>query len=446
MPAPLTSTLGAFVAAIGREGAPADARAAAVTGFIDTCATTIAGRREPAVQVLLEASRPLPAGRAPLFFGEQATDASTAALLNGTAAHALDYDDVALRGHPSAVLVSTILALGAQTGACGADMLDAYVAGYEVWADLVDRETDIHHVKGWHPTGIFGAIGASAAASVLLRLDAGQCAHALGLGASQSAGVMSNFGAMAKPFHVGRAAQAGVLAARLAKAGFTASADALEHPQGFLAAVSPQGRVDRERPAAAGRPFQIADRRANVKRYPLCYYTHRALDGMLALRVRHGVQADQVAQVEVRMSQEHATVLRNHRPTTGLAAKFSIEFAMASALCNGRAGLAELGDACVQAPGVQRLIERVTVIPIPADDPQTPGAAYADQVFVTLRDGSRLEGEPVHQALGHARRPLDRTQLRAKFSDALAYGGHVGDAAALFERLAGLDCQERVFA
>lgn len=437
----LTRELGCFVAGVAREGSSREARAAATTGFVDTCATLIAGRNEPAVETLLRALAPLPPGRAALLFGVQETDAATAALVNGTAAHALDYDDVALRGHPSAVIVPAILALAAESGASGARLLDAYVAGYEVWAELVDREADIHHLKGWHPTGIFGAIGASAAAAVLLQLDAEQAMHALGLGASQSAGLMSNFGAMAKPFHAGRAAQAGVLAARLARAGFTASHDALEHPQGFLTAVSPGGKVDRSRPAAIGSRFQIVERRMNVKRYPLCYYTHRALDGMLALRQTHAIRAEEVEHVEVRMSREHATVLRNHRPVTGLAAKFSIEFAMASALVAGSAGLAELTDDFVARSLVQRLIERVHVTPIPADDPETPAAAYADQVIVTLRDGTRLEGEPVHQALGHAQRPLSRAELQAKFVDALVHGRYEGDAAGLFDRLAGLEQQ-----
>jgi 2-methylcitrate dehydratase PrpD len=395
------------------------------------------------VETLLRALNPLPPGPATLLFGAGTSDAASAALVNGTAAHALDYDDVVLRGHPSAVLVPAILSLAAETGADGARMLDAYVAGYEVWADLVDRESDIHHMKGWHPTGIFGAISASAASAVLMRLDNAQCAHAIGLGATQSAGLMSNFGAMAKAFHAGRAAQAGVVSARLARAGFTASLDALEHPQGFLTAVSPAGQVDRDRSATAGAPFQIVRRRMNVKRYPLCYYTHRALDGLLALQAAHGLRAEEVEHVEVRMSQEHATVLRNHRPSTGLEAKFSIEFAMACALVAGRAGLTELTDDFVQQALVQRVIERVHVTPIPADDPETPAAAYADQVIVTVRDGKRLAADPVHQALGHAQRPMDRLQLQAKFVDALAHGRYEGDSLALFERLSTLDRQSR---
>ncbi|AEG92510.1 MmgE/PrpD family protein [Ramlibacter tataouinensis] len=435
----LTRELGRFVARVAREGAPGEARAVACVGFIDTTGTLIAARQEDAVQTLLRALAPLPPGRARLLYGAQTTDAGTAALVNGTAAHALDYDDVALRGHPSAVLVPAIVSLATEMGCSGARMLDAYVAGYEVWGELVDRETGIHHLKGWHPTGIFGSIGAAAAAAVLLELDEEQSMHALGLGASQSAGLMSNFGAMSKPFHAGRAAQAGVLSARLARAGFTASADALEHPQGFLAAVSPRGEVDPVREVAVHARWQLPARRMNVKRYPLCYYTHRSLDCMLALRATCPFAPEDVEGVEVHMSQEHATVLRNHRPTTGLAAKFSIEFAMASAIVAGRAGLGELTDGFVQQPLVQRLIERVYVMAIPADDPHTPAAAWADQVIVTLKDGSVLQGEPVHQALGHAERPLGPADLRAKFVDALAHGRYEGDAQALFDQLAALE-------
>src|SRR5688572_33237771 len=142
----------------------------------------IAGRNEAVTATLLAALKPLPQGPVKLWFGETATAASEAALVNGVAAHALDYDDVALRGHPSAALVPAILAVGQELGSTGAQMLDAYVAGYEVWANLVRREKDVHHIKGWHPTGIFGAIGAAAACAVLRKLEAKEAGYAIGLG------------------------------------------------------------------------------------------------------------------------------------------------------------------------------------------------------------------------------------------------------------------------
>lgn len=432
----LTQELAEFVARVGAGGAPEEARAIARTGFIDSIATMIAGSREEVTTTALAALSPLAPGPCRLWFGETRTTAADAALLNGIAAHALDYDDVALRGHPSAVLVPAIVSAGAELGSSSTRMLDAYVAGYEVWAELVGRESDNHHMKGWHPTGIFGAIGAAAACAVLRGLDATRSRHALGLGASQSAGLMANFGFMSKPFHAGRAAQAGVVAARFAAGGFTASPDALEHPQGFLSAVSPAGTVDRVSLATGlGSDWSIIAERLNVKKYPACYYTHRAIDAALELVAATPIDPQAVERVDVSISRENATVLRNHRPKTALEAKFSIEFAMAAALIAREVGLAQLEDGFVLTGGVQSLMERVHVKPGTVYDPESAGSLLADQVVIITRDGRRHESAPVRYARGHAKLPLPAEGLRAKFLDCLRYGGYRGDAAAFFERI-----------
>ena len=436
----LTRDLGCFVARVANHGVPAEARAVARIGFIDSIATMIAGRREDAARILCAALEPLPAGRSQLWFSGRRCAAPEAAWLNGVAAHALDFDDVALRGHPSAVLVPAILAEAEEIGATGSAMLDAYVAGYEVWANLVDREKDMHHGKGWHPTGVFGAIGAAAACASLRKLDAEQCCHALSLGASQSAGIMSNFGSMAKPFHAGRAAHAGLLSARLAAAGFKASADALEHPQGFLAAISPRGNVDRDRPVGAlGERWQITERRMNLKKYPTCYYTHRALDAVLSLLAQTRIDHTKVARIEVLISREQITVLKNHAPRDALAAKFSMEFAMAGALVAGKVGLAELRDEFVQSAAVQRLYPCVTLKPATDYDPGAVGWAVHDQVIVTLADGSTHPSEAVRHARGHAALPLTDSELRAKFVDCVKHGSYAGDPEKLLEQINGMD-------
>jgi 2-methylcitrate dehydratase PrpD len=432
----LTQDLGAFIARVVSQGTPSEACEVAKTGFIDCIATMIAGSREEATLTMLSALSPLPPGNVRLWFGDTRTSASEAALINGVAGHVLDYDDVALVGHPSATLVPAIVSQGQELGSTGAQMLDAYIAGYEVWANLVERERDNHHMKGWHPTGIFGAIAASAAAAVLRRLNAQQCAHAIGLGASQSAGLMSNFGSMAKSFHAGRAAQAGVTAARLAAAGFTASPDAIEHPQGFLAAVSPKGNVDRESGTGTmGETWQIVSEGLNVKKYPACYYTHRSIDAMLDLLAATPLDPKDVERVDVTISRENATVLRNHRPQTALAAKFSIEFAMASALVARQVGLAQLEDSFVRSAPVQALYERVHVTPGDEYDPETAGSLLHDQVTITTRDRRKLDSAKVRYARGHAKLPLASADLQAKFMDCTRYGRFEGDAAALFERL-----------
>ncbi|MBN8902209.1 MAG: MmgE/PrpD family protein, partial [Rhodospirillales bacterium] len=279
--------------------------------------------------------------------------APEAAWINGTAAHALDYDDVALRGHPSTVLVPAILAEAEALDASGADMLTAYVAGYETWAELFRRDSGLLHQKGWHPTGLYGAVGAAAACAKLHKLDAETAAIAIALGASQAAGLMSNFGTMTKPFHAGKSAHAGIMAARLAKAGFTANTDALEHPQGFLHAISPTGTEDREGAPRAGTEWAILTQGLGIKKYPTCYCTHRAIDCVLDLVATTPIAPEQVAKVTVGISDYFATVLRNHQPDTGLAAKFSIEFAMASGIVAYSVGLRELTDGFVQRPDLQ---------------------------------------------------------------------------------------------
>jgi 2-methylcitrate dehydratase PrpD len=336
--------------------------------------------------------------------------------------------------------VPAILAEAEEIGGSGSAMLDAYVAGYEVWANLVDREKDMHHTKGWHPTGVFGAIGAAAACASLRKLDAEQCCHALSLGASQSAGIMSNFGSMAKPFHAGRAAHAGVISARLASAGFMGSCDALEHPQGFLAAISPLGNVDRDRPVGVlGERWQITERRMNLKKYPTCYYTHRALDAILSLLSKTRIDHAKVAGVEVLISREQITVLKNHAPRDALAAKFSMEFAMAGALVAGKMGLVELRDEFVQSAAVQRLYPCVTLKPATDYDPGAVGWALHDQVTITMADGSLCASEPVRHARGHAAVPLLESELHAKFIDCLKYGSYEGDAVRLIEQINALE-------
>ena len=439
MTAGLTRQLGAFVARVATEGAPDQVRQAAKGGLIDAVGCLVAGSVDEAVALALKAFPAQGGGRSRLWFSQRTSQADHAALINGIAAHVLDYDDTCLRGHPSAVLVPAIFAVAQEQGSSGAQLLDAYVAGYEVWAELVDRERGFHQMKGWHPTGIFGSIAAAAACAVLYGLDAERSAWAIGLGASQAGGLMSNFGAMSKSFHVGRAAQSGVVAARLAAHGFTASIDAVEHPRGFLAAVSPSGDVDLARPAdGLGREWQLVRRRVNLKKYPTCYYTHRALDALLVLLAEAPVPPDAVERIEVTLSEEHALALRNAEPQTALAAKFSMQFAMACAVVAGRVGLAELTDDFVRRPDIQALMRKVFITLDRNYDPQTPGAAYEDRVTLQVR-GAAPRSRAVHRATGHAQQPLTPAHLRDKFLDCLAYGAYEGDAQAFLAQLLRLE-------
>jgi 2-methylcitrate dehydratase PrpD len=296
------------------------------------------------------------------------------------------------------------------------------------------RDPGQHHMKGLHPTGIFGAVAAAAACASLHGLDAAVAAQAIALGASQSAGLMSNFGSMAKCFHAGRAAQSGIMAARLAKAGFSSSPDALEHPQGFLSAFSPNGEYDAERPVQAGQVWQILNYGLSIKKYPMCFCCHRPIDALLDLQATEAIPADEVERVTVRMSGRNARVLRNHRPRTGLEAKFSIEFAMAAALVAGRVGLPELADEFVAMPAIQMLLPRVHVDADPREDSLT-GYAPSDHVTIHTRDGRQLTSQPVVLARGAWGVPLSEPEIWTKFVGCLIAGGYVGDRRRLFDRL-----------
>lgn len=440
MSEPLTRALGAFVSGLRLDAVPADTLTVVHTGFADCVGTMIAGSVEEPPNILHKVLAP-PAGDASLYLVGPRVPAPDAAWINGTAAHALDFDDVALRGHPSTVLVPAILAEGEALGASGAQLATAYVAGYEVWADLAGRDPAQHHEKGWHPTGIFGAIGAAAACASLRGLDAAKAAHAIALGASHSAGLVANFGTMTKPYHAGRAAHAGVMSARLAAAGFTASPDALEHPLGFLAAVSPAGQADRTSPTRVGQEWQILSQRVSVKKYPLCFCTHRALDGMLDLLQEHRVGPDDVKSVTVSTSRRNATILRNSRPQTGLEAKFSMQFAMASAVVAGRAGLAELTDGFVQRGDIQTLMPRVRIEVDERQDPARTGHSPYDQVVIETVRGKRLESAKVTDERGSANLPLSAEELWTKFEGCVAVGNPQLNARAVFDCLMSIERQ-----
>jgi aconitate decarboxylase len=421
----LTRELAQFVAKLRFEHLPSQAVETAKRGMIDTVGVLFAGREQAVVRIV--AKHISPGDEATVLFGERKARSADAALVNGTAAHALDYDDVAIDGHPSVVLTPALLAEGERLGASGKDVIAAYVAGYETWAELVSRDADKHHGKGWHPTAVFGTLAAAAAACRLTGLNPQETANALAISASMAGGLVANFGSMTKPFQAGRAAQSGVLAARLAADGMTASTDALEHPSGFLAAFSPKGRLRLD--GGVGE-LHILRHGLNIKRYPVCYALHRSIDAVLATEVR----SDEVESVEVRVGKLQAAMLRHSSPQNGLDAKFSAQFAMAAALIRRRVGLSELTDEFVRSEPVQALMRKVRVATTDEADADEPLFAPYDYVSFDLTNGKKLKTREVRHAKGHARNPIGMEELRAKFDDCTG-----GRKAALFEQLLHLD-------
>lgn len=436
----LTQDLTDFVAGLNFSAIPGEAVSVAKAGFMDCIGVLLAGCREPVSQAVKDAiTLDAPRGTSSVFLQAPRLNAPSAAWINGTSAHALDYDDVALKGsHPSAVLVPAILAEAEALDASGEAMIAAYLAGYEVWADLVYRDRGNYQRKGWHPTGIFGALAAAASCAVLRKLDARAAANALGIAASYSSGIMANLGFMAKPTHAGRAATSGIIAARFASAGIDAATDALEHDQGLLRALSPAGDIDFG-PATAGKAWKALSEGLSVKKFPVCYRAHRAIDAMMDLLQAQPVGPDAIERITVSMSKTHSMILKNHRPVGAIEAKFSIEFAMACAVVAGQVGLRQLTDEFVRDPAVQRLIERVTIEVDEVEEPGTSGYAVHDSVRVRLVTGEELASKPVRIARGDPRLPLTQEDMWKKFEDCIAWSGLPIDAKRLFDRILNLE-------
>ena len=416
----LTQALGAYVASPGMDNVPQDVLPTIRNGFIDTLACMLSGRLE---QVTLAAkglalergSR----GGSSVLLGSEKMGAMDAAFVNAVSAHALDYDDMALNGHPSVVLVPALLATGECIKATDQDLLRAYLVGYEVWAELMGREPDSLHNKGWHPTSVIGTVAVAAAVAHLEKLTAIQSSHAMGIAASMSCGLMGNFGSMTKPLHAGWAASHGIESVRLAKLGATSSTHILEGGNGYLAAFSPNGRADRG-PWVAPTDLRIRRNGLSIKKYPLCYAAHRVIDGILDLRRTHGFTADDVVKVTPSLSSVTAKVLHSHSPKTALEAKFSIEFAVAMSVSDGAVGLSQVTDEQVSRHDIQAQFAKVDTRIIEPDCPVEPGFAMHDRVEIQLRDGRKLDSGPIRFARGHVSNPLTASDIHTKFLGCVA--------------------------
>ncbi len=434
----LTRECGNFVASLCFEDLPPRAVEAARAGILDCVGVLIAGAGEEAVQIVSSmVSTSLQNDSAPQLPSGRNLTASDAALVNGVAAHILDYDDVALAGHPSAVLVPALLAEGWRQNASGRDVITAYAAGYEIWAQLAALEPGQYHDRGFHPTSVLGTLATAAACANLRRLDTKQSGQAIGIAASLSSGLVANFGSMTKSLHAGRAAQSGVIAAELAMRGYTASLDVLEHATGFMNAFSPSGEARScDQAVTLGEHWALAEIGVNLKRYPVCYATHRAVDAMLNLVNEHQFKPDEIEEIRVRTGVTQRLMLRNTRPGTALEAKFSMEFALAAPVVAGRLGLAELNDSFVQSAVVSDTIAKVIctttdeIVP-GGDQPYAPD----DRVSVLLKSGRQLEHPPVVHARGSWVDPMTRQEAGEKFLDCVlaTYGAPRGMR--LFEQL-----------
>jgi 2-methylcitrate dehydratase PrpD len=414
----ITRRVAEFIVSTQLSDVPAVARDAAKRAMIDCLGVTIAGSREPCAQIVTRLLRGAGGqGEATIVGTDLRVPATEAALANGTAGHALDYDDWHGRpghflGHASVALLPAILAVGEKVGASGARALEAYLVGFEVGAKIGVALTPAHYVRGFHSTGTLGALRAAAASAKILDLDAEQTRHALGIAASQGSGLRVNFGSMTKPFHAGHAARAGVLAALLAREGFSADPSALDGPIGLFAVFG--GEHDRGRSVVLeelGAPWEAASPGINLKKYPSCGGTHTAIDLMLDLR-SEGVSADAIEAVHCRLADIVQRILIHARPRTGLEGKFSMEYCLAAAALDGEVTLRQFEDGMVRRPEIERLIPRIRVEAHPAVKADTKD--LLSELTVTLTDGRRISRQATTPR-GDATRPLTPEEIREKY-------------------------------
>ena len=382
--------------------------------MLDTVGVALAGAVEPAaraVQCVIQESR----GPCTVLGLAVRATASDAALANGTAAHALDYDDMCFvsLAHPSAPLVAAALAAGEIAGASGRALLDAYIVGFEIEGRLGRVMNPRHYQRGWHCTSTLGTIGAAAAAARLLGLDAATCGHALAIAASEASGVKENFGTMVKPLHAGLAARNGVLAAQLARAGMTASGAAIDGPQGFLAAM------DSEHPSLDGcaadlsSRWEILETGITVKLYPSCAGTHPTLDALLDLRRRERFSAGDVESIEVGVDPIVPTILIYDTPSSGLEGKFSMPFCAAAAIVDGWVGIDTFDGSRLTDPRIAALQARVNMRVDPSLDASARSLTQA-RVTVRLHDGRVLRAS-ADGARGYPEHPASDEELASKF-------------------------------
>ncbi len=412
------------------------------TAIIDTLGVTIAGAIEPCTTNLLRtpgvASAP---GLCTIFGTAQKTSALDATFINGTASHALDYDDFSqpMGGHQSAPLVAPLMALAEERGASGLQLLQSYVVGIETEIRLARAVNFYHYDKGWHPTATLGVFGAAAAAGHLIGLDAKKQAIALAIAASFASGIKANFGTMVKPLHVGQCARNGLLAVLMADAGYDANPEALEHHQGFFNAFNGKGNYDASLIFENwANPLEVLSPSMGLKQFACCGSTHPAVTMALELRKQETFSPQDIEKVDIMPHRRRLPHTNNPDPQTPLAAKFSVQYAVARALVDGAVRLDDFeGDAHFDSK-VRAIMAKTTAMPHP-DMPDDSPDQFGAEVIVALKDG-RTVSRRINSLVGRGGDyPLTSEELWEKFNDCVKRVLPVNDIPALFAKLEKLE-------
>ena len=385
--AAVTATLAEWALARDTAHMPADVREAARRCVLDWMAVTIAGAGDPLARILIDTATDEGGNaRCTLVAQHERVTPLQAAMINGATSHALDYDDVnlAMNGHTTAAVLPAVLALAETRDASGAELIAAFVAGYETAARVGLLVAPGHYARGYHATCTLGVIAAAAGCARLLRLDLEATSRAIGIAATQASGLKGQFGTQCKPFHAGVAAQNGLRAALLAARGMESRIDALECRGGFAATLSPDFH-----PNAALAEAQRYFIRENLFKYhAACYGTHSSIECARQLRAEHGLTPGAIQRVVVRAATGADAMCNIQNARTGLEAKFSLRFTTAAALL-GRdtADLATYSEAVCADPALTAMRDKITV-ELVNDWPQH---AVKGEVIIDTTDGRRLQ-------------------------------------------------------
>ena len=399
---------------------PGQALTVAKGAIQDCVGVALAGARQPGGSIPAEwARKSAGVGSATVWGQDFKTSAHDAALVNGTAAHALDYDDVTwgLIGHPSVSLVPAVFALAETINASGRDVLRAYVVGFEVMAKL-GRTTQPRHSldAGWHATGTIGAFGATAACCKLLGLDAEQIAHALGIVYSMTSGNVSNFGTMCKPLHAGLAARNAVEAAQWALAGFTSLPHPFDGPRSFHEVYSRGLPADMKPLAELGQIYELVLRGVVIKPYPCGVALHPAIDAVHALKREHPIDPDDIVSAEAGVTKYTFDKLCYRVPQTGLEAKFSMPYTIARSILDDSIGFDTFTDRLVRDEKAQALTRRISMYVHDGIEGAWKTGSRPVNVRLHLRDG-RVRERQVDISKGNPEVALTAAELNVKFED-----------------------------